>query len=71
MKSRDVKALHEKSAEELKKILGETRVARNAAALELAQMKAKNTKSLNTIRKEIAQILTILKEKELTHGKNT
>jgi len=64
MKSQDVKALHEKTAEELKKLLSESRIARNAAALELAQMKAKNTKHLNTIRKEIAQILTILKEKE-------
>lgn len=63
MKAQDVKVLHEKSADELRKMLSEARSAKNHAALELAQMKAKNTKVFAAARKEVAQILTILKEK--------
>jgi ribosomal protein L29 len=70
MKAQDVKALHEKSMEELKKMLGEARSAKNNAALELAQMKAKNTKVLASARREVAQLLTIIKEKEIKNGKN-
>ena len=63
MQRRDVQALHTKTTEELTKLLKETQDKRREAALELSQMKAKNTRNLYMTRKEIAQILTVIKEK--------
>lgn len=65
MKLRDKKQLFEKSEKELIKDLKEAKGALFNLKLEKSQNKLKNTKSLFWKRKEIAWILTILKEKEL------
>ena len=70
MKSRDIKELPTKSIEELHKMLAEAKKESSAAYLELAQFKAKNTKLGYNKRKEVAQILTVLRRKELSHDKS-
>ncbi len=65
MKLKDKKLIFEKSEKELIKDLKEAKVALFNLKLEKSQNKLKNTKSLFWKRKEIAWILTILKEKEL------
>lgn len=57
--------------EELKKRLVESRKAFQQGMLDHKQFKLKNTSSLTTIRREIAVILTVIKEKEAqNHGQN-
>lgn len=65
MKLKDKKQLFEKSEKELIKDLKEAKIALFNIKLEKSQNKLKDTKSLFWKRKEIAWILTILKEKEL------
>lgn len=65
MKLKDRKQIFEKSQKELIKDLKEAREVLLNLKLEKSQNKLKNTKSLFWKKKEIALILTILKEKEL------
>ncbi len=55
---------------ELRKKLSDARKELSQAMLDHKQFKLKNTSSLTTMRKEIAVILTILKEKEAKNGQN-
>lgn len=55
---------------ELRKKLNDARQALAQAMLDHKQFKLKNSSSLTTMRKEIAVILTVLKEKEVQNGKN-
>lgn len=64
MKIKEKKELQTKSLEELRKLLVEARNERNQATLLLAQFKAKNTKEANSKRKDIAQIMTVMRMKE-------
>lgn len=70
MKTRDKKDLFTKDAKELIKKLKDTRDELFTMKIDLTQNKLKNTKSITTKRKEIALILTALKEKELENAKN-
>jgi ribosomal protein L29 len=70
MKLRDKKDLFTKDASELTKRLKDVRDELFTMKLDLTQNKLKNTKSITTKRKEIALILTALKEKELANAKN-
>lgn len=70
MKSKDKKDLFTKSATELKKRLNDGRDELFNLKLDLSQNKLKNTKSITLKRKEIALILTALKEKEFENAKN-
>lgn len=67
MKTKDKKELRSKNISELKDLASQ----RNAEVLELklskSQNKLKNTRSIYLKRKELAQILTIIKEKELAN----
>lgn len=65
MKSKDRKQIFEKAEKELKKDLKEAKDALFNFNLELKQNKLKNTRSIFWKKKEIAWILTALKEKEL------
>jgi ribosomal protein L29 len=67
MKSKDKKELFTKSDKELKKALLEARNSLLDLVLELKQNKLKNTRQIFWKKKEIALILTALKEKELTN----
>jgi len=55
---------------ELKKKLVDSRKSLVQAFLDHKQFKLKNSSSLTTMRKEIAVILTVIKEKEAQNGKN-
>lgn len=65
MKRKEIKALHEKTKEELEKILEEARLSLVKLRTDLASGKTKNVSALAQKRDEIAQILTIIKEKEI------
>ena len=67
MKSKDKKALHDKTVDELHQMLKEAKVALFDFNLDRQQNKLKNTKAVFQKRKEIAQLLTVMKEKELAH----
>lgn len=60
----NAKELKEKSAEELKKILSESRENLFNLGLERFNRKLKNVSEISKTRHLIARILTILKEKE-------
>lgn len=65
MKAKDKKELHKKSIQELKKMVSEAKDALAKLKLEKVQNKLKNTSQLSVKRKEIAQMLTIMRIKEL------
>jgi large subunit ribosomal protein L29 len=56
------KELRQKSKDELKKILIDTREKLRQLRFDLASAKVKNVKEAGKVRKNIARILTILKE---------
>ncbi|MCL6096268.1 MAG: 50S ribosomal protein L29 [Patescibacteria group bacterium] len=64
MKTKERKDLHTKNLVELRTLLKNLKEAVFMAKLELSQNKLKNTRSISLKKKEIAQILTIIKEKE-------
>jgi len=70
MKTKEKKDLRTKSIVELRTMLKNAKNAVFTAKLEKSQNKLKNTRSLSLKRKEIAQILTIMKEKEIENAKN-
>jgi ribosomal protein L29 len=65
MKTKDRKELHTKTADELKKMLKDAHNELAAFGLDKALNKVKNTSERSNIRRKIAVINTILKEKEL------
>lgn len=64
MKSKGIKELHTKTMAELKTTLNEARIELFNFKLEKVQNKLKNLRSLFHLKKDIARIQTILKEKE-------
>jgi len=70
MKSKDKKELFTRSEKELRKALKEAREALFALNLDNRQNKLKNTRQLFWKKKEIALILTALKEKEIANAEN-
>ncbi|MEK7451188.1 MAG: 50S ribosomal protein L29 [Patescibacteria group bacterium] len=65
MKTKDKQALHTKTIAELKKLLQDLKSALFSLSLDKTQNKLKNTRSIYLKRKEVAQIATVLREKEL------
>ena len=65
MKTKDKKGLRLKSTKELTTLVSDTRNLISGLRLDKTQNKLKNTRQIFIKRKEVAQILTILKEKEL------
>jgi ribosomal protein L29 len=70
MKSKDKKELFTKSEKELRKALKEAREALFNLNLDNRQNKLKNTRQIFWKKKEIAFILTALKEKEIANAEN-
>jgi ribosomal protein L29 len=70
MKSKDKKELFAKSEKELRKCLKEAREALFTLNLDNRQNKLKNTRQIFWKKKEIALILTALKEKEIANAEN-
>ena len=69
MKTRDKKEIFTKNDNELKKLLNEAKNSLFNLNLEKRQNKLKNTRQIFWKKKEIAYILTALKEKELAKQK--
>lgn len=67
MKTREKKDLHTKEALELTKLLKEAKSALFTLQMDHAQRKLQNTKELFLKRRDIAQISSILKTKEVKH----
>lgn len=65
MKSKDKKQLHLKSIKELGNLVREAKDALVGLKMDRTQNKLKNTSLLSVKRKEIAQMLTVIKMKEL------
>jgi large subunit ribosomal protein L29 len=65
MKAKDIKQLHQKSKEELNKMLKEAQEELVRIKMEIATRKLKNTHLLMKKRHEVARIKTIIHEKEL------
>lgn len=65
MKNKDRKDIFTKSDKELRKMLKEAKDALFNFSLDIKQNKLKNTRSIFWKKKEIAYILTALKEKEI------
>jgi ribosomal protein L29 len=70
MKSRDKKELFAKSEKEIRKALKEAREALFNLNLDNKQNKLKNTRQIFWKKKEIALMLTALKEKEIANAEN-
>ena len=71
MKSKDRKDIFTKTDKELKKILLDAKDSLFNLRIDLSQNKLKNTTSIVLKRKEIALILTVLRQKEFENAKNT
>lgn len=73
MKTKDRKEIFTKSENELRKTLVDARKSLLDFNLDLKQNKLKNTRQIFWKRKEIAWILTALREKEIIkkHGEDT
>lgn len=65
MKKNDRNKMREKDVSELKSMVTEAKNALLSLRLDFSMGKVKNTKALFEKRKEIARMLTYLKEKEL------
>lgn len=70
MKLRDKKELFTKSDKELLKLLRESRDTLLNLSLDKSQNKVKNTRSIFWKKKEIAWILTALREKQFAKSKS-
>ena len=70
MKSKDKKELFTRSEKELRKALKEAKEALFNLVLDNRQNKLKNTTQIFWKKKEIALILTALKEKEFAYAEN-
>lgn len=65
MKTKDKKELHNKTVDELSKMVKDAHEELARLVLDKVQNKVKNTSELSNLRRKIAVIKTILKEKEL------
>ncbi len=70
MKTKDKKELHLKSLRELSNLVNNAKDDLSGLMLDKAQNKLKNTSQLSIKRKEIAQMLTIMRGKELSERTN-
>lgn len=68
MKKKDLKTLRTKSDKEMEKTLDKKRKELMETFLKTKTGQEKNTKAVRNLRKDIAQILTIKKEKEIVEG---
>ncbi len=59
-----IKELRQKSANELEVMLRENREKIRQLSFDLASKKLKNTNELKSVKRQVAQILTILKDKK-------
>ena len=65
MKKKDIETLRGKEVAEIKKALGEKKADLIKAQTEMYGGKEKNLKKAKNLRREVAQMLTIIKEREI------
>jgi len=65
MKTKDIKKLKEKNIEELQKEVVTLKQQRDRAHADISAGKEGNLKKARNLRKEIAQYLTVIREKEM------
>ncbi len=70
MKTKDFKDLRAKDIKSLTKLVAEKRVAMAKKIVEVRSGKEKNLKSVGNLRREIAKILTLVREKEIIEKLN-
>ncbi len=70
MKTNDRKELHKKTVDDLMKSLSEKQNELSESRLSHTRGKLKNPRILRALRRDIAQIASILRGKELANGKN-
>lgn len=63
MKKNELKELHAKTHEELVKMLGEARLIIAQSQMDKSMGKLKNTNFINTKKKDVARMLTLLGQK--------
>lgn len=68
MKGNDKKTLHTKTVSELASLLRQKREQLAKTRMELSMNKIKNVHAAAVIRRDIAIIETVMKEKEIDHG---
>ncbi len=68
MKTKDIKDLHTKTIDELKKMIHESRAALFQMRLDATQFKVKNTSALSTNRHDIARMMSVLRGKEKSNN---
>ena len=68
MKTKDLKSLKIKKTDELKKILSEKLELLAKIKLDMVTGKEKNLKKVKNLRREIAQVFTLIREKELVEA---
>ncbi len=64
-----IKELRSKSKAELKKILSESQEKLRKLRFDIANKQLKNVREMRKVKKDIARILTLLKEQEKTQKK--
>lgn len=64
MKKKQLKEIKNKTAEELEKLVAETKTQLNKLKIEVLSGKNKNKRMGRSLRKEIAQLLTIINQKK-------
>lgn len=69
MKTKNKKEISTRTIEELKGLLREAKDLLFSLRLEKSQNKLKNTRSIFLKRKEIAQILTLIRQKDMPVGR--
>lgn len=65
MKKKDLKSLRTKEIKDLEKMVEEKRANAVTAQVKMQAGQEKNLKKASNLKREVAQILTIIKEKEL------
>ena len=65
MKTKEFKDLKTKDTKALKKLLGEKKIAIVKGEAEMYAGREKNLKVVRNLRREVAKILTLVKEKEI------
>lgn len=70
MKKNEIAAIRKKDLNDLKKVVSEKRAEARAAYSEMKAGKSTNLKKYKNQRREIAQILTIIREKEILENSN-
>lgn len=68
MKRKELTDLRSKTIEELKKLVTERRLETEKAKMAVSGGKEKNLKSFNNLKREVAKILTLIREKEIVES---